>query len=135
MRKIVFRRCVVVLARDIEMSLYISSCIECSGCTVLHPRSEQELYGVLLTTHIDLVIVVASHPITLGETLYRWVDSLRSAGVDIFVVMQQHSVRHTIRLLGAGVRQCLTLPIAPQRLRSKVHKHLGIDSDSYGRIS
>lgn len=135
MKNIVLQSCVVVLALDHKMALYIASCIECDGCVVVLPRSESELYRVLLSTRVDLVIVVSTRRIRLDDMLYRWVDALHSAGADIFVAMRHHSVHHTLRLLSSGVRQCLTLPIAPRRLRSKVYEHLGINLHGCGTIS
>ncbi len=131
MKNIVSQSCVVVLALDRALGLYVASAIECDGL----PHSERELYRVLLSTRVDLVIVVSTRRIMLDDMLYRWVDALHSAGASLFVVMHHHSVHHTLRLLSAGVRQCLTLPIAPRRLRSKVYEHLGINLHSSGVIS
>jgi len=135
MKNIVSQSCVVVLALDRALGLYVASAIECDGCVVVLPHSERELYRVLLSTRVDLVIVVSTRRIRLDDMLYQWVDALLSAGASLFVVMHHRSVHHTLRLLSAGVRQCLTLPIAPRRLRSKVYEHLGINLHSSGVIS
>lgn len=135
MKNLVLQSCVVVLALDRTLGLSIASVIECDGCVVIMPRSERELYRVLLSARVDLVILVSTRRITLDDMLYRWVDALLSAGASLFVVMHHHSVHHTLRLLSAGVRQCMTLPIAPRRLRSKVYEHLGINLHSSGVIS
>lgn len=135
MKNIVSQSCVVVLALDRALGLYVASAIECDGCVVVLPHSERELYRVLLSTRVDLVIVVSTRRIRLDDILYQWVDALTTAGAALFVVMHHRSVHHTLRLLSAGVRQCMTLPIAPRRLRSKVYEHLGINLHSSGVIS
>lgn len=135
MKNLVSQSCVVVLALDRGLALYLTSLIGCNGCVVVAPRSEHELYRVLLTARVDLVIVVALSPISLDDMLYSWVEVLLAASVDIFVVMRHHSVHHTLRLLSVGVRQCMTLSISPERLRSKVYEHLATNILGMGTIS
>lgn len=135
MKNLVSQSCVVVLALDRCLAHYLSLLLSSDACVVVVPRSEQELYRVLLATRVDLVIVVALRHISLDDMLYRWVEVLLAASVDIFVVMHHHSVHHTLRLLSCGVRQCMTLSISPHRLRSKVYDHLATNILGIGTIS
>lgn len=92
--------------------------------SVLAFESAEELLDVAAFHHLSLVIIAVDNYSPTDNTLYRTVERLRRAGVEIFVITHHHSVRHTLHLLGAGVRQCMTFPIAVERLRRKVLEHL-----------
>lgn len=92
--------------------------------TVLAFDSADALLDMAAFHHLSLVIIAVDNYSPTDNTLYCMVERLRRAGIEIFVITHHRSVRHTLHLLGAGVRQCMTFPIAVERLRRKVLEHL-----------
>lgn len=115
---------VALLCPDRSLSAAIVRAIEGDYCHVACYTTANELYATVRYVDVDLLIIAVAHYSPEDNTLYRTVERLHALGLDIFVITNHHSVRHTMHLLAGGVRQCMTLPLSVERLRRKVYAHL-----------
>lgn len=115
---------VAILGSSLHIARAIAARLQSEPYTVLVFDNADELLDVAAFHHLSLVLIAVDNYSTTDNALYRTVERLRRADVEIFVITHHHSVRHTLHLLGAGVRQCMTFPIAVERLRRKIIEHL-----------
>ena len=115
---------IAILATTPAEAELFASIVDSRWCDIWLFYDMESLRQYFEPLDIDLTIVILGDSITAVSGFIQELSSLHRLGGDIFVVMSLHSVEVTLSLLAGGVKQCMTLPIDPQRLRRKVYEHL-----------
>ena len=115
---------VAVLAADSIVAQMIAAAIESAQCRAITLIDEQDLFTHLAKQHIDLTILATTYPFVADSLIEHKVRHIHLSGSRLFVLMRRYDEYHVMRLLGAGVEQCMTFPINLVRLRNKVYTTL-----------